>query len=179
MEAYRQLSDTRYYVKLDTDPTQEFAENISDLVWEMREANHINKETRKYLTPSSPRTARFYHLPKIHKPSVPGRPIVSSCGAPTERISEFVDYHLRPLVTQTDSYLRDTTDFLLKLSTLNHLPPHCILVTLDVNSLYTNLPHDEGIESCRLFLDKRPLPLPPTAYLIKMIELILKKNNLC
>ena len=176
-EAHRQLSDTKYFARLDMDPTQEFAHNVSDLVREMMEANHINKETRKYLTPLAPRTARFYHLPKIHKPSIPGRPIVSSCGAPTERISEFVDYHLRPLVTQTDSYLRDTTDFLLKLSTLNHLPPNCILLTLDVNSLYTNIPHDEGMESCRLFLETRPLLLPPTIYLIRMMELILKQNN--
>ena len=98
-------------------------------------------------------------------------------GPRTEQISEFVDYHLHPLVTQTDSYLRDTTDFLLKLSTLNHLPPNCILLTLDVNSLYTNIPLDEGMESCRLFLETRSLLLPPTINLIRMMELILKQNN--
>ncbi len=49
-------------------------------------SGEINKDTYKYLTPSNPRTARFYHLPKIHKAGNPGRPIVSSCGAPMERI---------------------------------------------------------------------------------------------
>jgi len=47
----------------------------------------------------------------------PGRPIVSSCGAPTECISEFVDYHLQPLVMQIPSYLKDTKDFLWKIPT--------------------------------------------------------------
>ena len=99
---------------------------------------------------------------------------MSSCDAPTERISEFVDYHLRPLVTP---YMKDTTDFMLKLSALSHLPQNCIVVTFDVNSLYTNIPHDEGIEACRLFLETRPLLHPPTVYLTKMMELILKQNN--
>ena len=39
-------------------------------------------------------------LPKIHKSlvEVPGRPVVSISGTPTERISEFVDYHINPIV---------------------------------------------------------------------------------
>ena len=62
------------------------------------------------------------------------------------RISEFVDYHLRPLVTQIPSYIKDTKDFLLKNSKLSLLPPDSILLMLDVSSLYTNIPHTEGIE---------------------------------
>ncbi len=81
--AYRQLNDSRFYRKLDDEPTQQFADEVRDLVSEMANNGHINKETKKYLTPTEPRTARFYHLPKIHKPDVPGRPIVSSYGAPT------------------------------------------------------------------------------------------------
>ena len=139
--------------------------------------NHINKDTLKYLTPTEPRTARFYHLPKIHKAGNPGRPIVSSCGAPTERISEYVDHHLCALVVQIPSYLRDTTDFLRKLSTLETLPPGSILVTLDVSSLYTNIPHNEGVAACREALETRPSLAPPTNYLVDLIQQILTLNN--
>ena len=44
------------------------------------------------------RPARFYLLPKIHKPGNPGRPIVASCEAPTEKISELLDHNIRPLL---------------------------------------------------------------------------------
>ena len=27
--------------------------------------------------------------------NIPGRPIISNCGAPTEKASEFLDYHLK------------------------------------------------------------------------------------
>ena len=104
----RQLNNTNHYRKLDRDLTSQHAEQVTSLIHTMVENREISKETGKYLTPSNPRTARFYHLPKLHKPSNPGRPIVSSCGAPTERISEFADYHLQPLFIQLPSYLRDT-----------------------------------------------------------------------
>ena len=103
---------------------------------------------------------------------------MSSCGAPTKQISEYIDYHLSPLVTKTSSYLRHTTDFLQKQAKLGPLPMDCILVTLDVSSLYTNIPHKEGLEICRKALDTRqPGAAPPTAYLIKMMEQILTLNN--
>ena len=121
-EAHRQLMDQNYYRHLDQDLTTYHAEQITSLVWTMVTDRHISKETGKYLTPTNPRTARFYHLPKIHKPNHPGRPIVSSCGAPTERISEYVDHHLRPLVVQIPSYIKDTKDFLLKISNLGPYP---------------------------------------------------------
>ena len=35
------------------------------------------KTAKEFLTPNHPKIARFYLLPKIPKPSCPGRPIVS------------------------------------------------------------------------------------------------------
>ena len=54
-----------------------------------------------------------------------------------------------PLVPKLPSYIKDTTHFLKKLDDLKELPPGSLLVTLDVSSLYTNIPHNEGIEACR------------------------------
>ena len=38
---------------------------------------------------------KLYLLPKIHKrlENVPGRSVISNCGTPTEKVSEFLDYH--------------------------------------------------------------------------------------
>ena len=65
-----------------------YAEEITKLQAEMKARNAINQETKDYLTPLHVRTATFYLLPKIHKPGNSGCPIVSSCGAPTEKISQ-------------------------------------------------------------------------------------------
>ena len=64
------------------------------------------------LTPNPPRIPIFYTLTKIHKPTPYGRPIISGCDGPTERISAFVDRLIQPIAQKQDSYLKDTTDFL-------------------------------------------------------------------
>ena len=52
-------------------------------------------------------------LAKIHKElyNVPGRPFISSCSAPTEKVSEFLDDHLQPVMKSGKSYVKDTGDF--------------------------------------------------------------------
>ena len=64
------------------------------------------------LTPNPPQIPVFYTLTKIHKPTPVGRPIISGCDGPTERISAFVDHLIQPIAQKQASYLKDTTDFL-------------------------------------------------------------------
>ena len=102
---------------------------------------------------------------------------MSSNGAPTENISAFVNYHLHPLVTKIPSYTQDTSDFLRKVQGLPALPDNTLLVTLDVSSLYTNIPHAEGIAACREALDTKEHNQPPTSDLCKLIHSILTMNS--
>ena len=39
-------------------------------------------------------------LPNIYKKlfNIPGRPVISNCGTPTEKVSEFLDYHLKAVM---------------------------------------------------------------------------------
>jgi hypothetical protein len=148
-EANRQLKDERFYKKLDSDPTEEFSTKITQELKIMKENSHIDKNTFDYLKPDKPKVGRFYLLPKIHKVNNPGRPIVSANGHPTEKISEFVDFHLRPHIEALLSHLKDTTDYLQKMESMNPLSSGTILVSMDVTSLYTKIPHNDGIEASK------------------------------
>ena len=160
-EAERQLSDNNFYKKLLTNPTSLHAELVNNAIEQLRNRNLINEKVAQGLKVSNPRTPLSYLLPKIHKINYPGRPVVSSINCHTESISQFVDYHLQPLAKKLPSYIQDTTDFLRKLNELpKHLPKDSILVTMDVKSLYTNIPNDEGIEAVKTYLresDKKSL----------------------
>ena len=92
-EANRQVPEERFYKKLDSDPTEEFSTRITQELKIMKENSHIDKTTFDYLKPDKPKAGRFYLLPKTHKVNNPGRPIAN--GHPTEKISEFIDFHLR------------------------------------------------------------------------------------
>ena len=58
----------------------------------------INSDTKLYLIQADPKPGQFYILPKVHKQGNPGRPVVSNNSHPTESISQFVNYHLKPLL---------------------------------------------------------------------------------
>ena len=75
------------------------------------------------------------------------RPIVSSYESPTENISQFIDYWLQPIMKGLLSFLKDTTELITQLNELT-IPLNIILVTIDVKSLYTCIPHREGIQAC-------------------------------
>ena len=84
-------------------------------------------------------------LTKIHKKIPVGRPIVSDSSGPTKRISSFVDSVLQPVAIKQESYIKDTTDFINFIEN-TQIPDNVVLATLDVSSLYTNIPQEEGID---------------------------------
>lgn len=96
-------------------------------------------------------------LPKIHKePQTwtipfevpPGRPIVSDCNNTTCNISQFIDHYLGPLSTRHPSYLNDTYDFLDKIRPMT-VPTSSHLFTVDIDSLYTNIHTQTGLNSIK------------------------------
>jgi hypothetical protein len=184
-EGLRQLSDTDFYCEVPTDLTTTHNDEVNSLIDNLTSNNEISTKCANYLKNKQPRTAKLYLLPKIHKNKtpVPGRPIVSANNCPTERISQLVDHFLQPLVGSTKSYVKDTTDFLHKISMIHNLPQDSILCTVDVTSLYTNIPNEEGISACRKFLNSyraqnnQQGTKPHTESLMKCLQYVLTKNN--
>ena len=70
--------------------------------------------------------------------------------------------------------IRDTSDFLLKLKSLSTIPS--ILVTIDVNSLYDNIDHEEGAVASYRKLETHKNKTVPSKTLKNCILLILKSN---
>ena len=116
-------------------------------------------------------------LPKIHKENNPGRPIISAINNPTSTIAQFVDHHLQPIAEELPSYIKDTGAFLRRINSIKFVPRNSILVTMDVSSLYTNIPHREGINATAQALQNRGSPSIPTRVIIKFLSLILHLNN--
>lgn len=129
-----------------------------------------------YLKVDRPRYPCFYTLLKIQQdlPFPPGRPIVSGIGGPTERMSQFVDIFLQPIVVNLPSYIRDTGHILSILGDIMW-DPGMIMVTLDVVSLYTSIWNELGVKAISHFLAKRTASLwEHMQMLLAMTEVILQ-----
>ena len=179
-EGLRQLNDTKFYKQIDSDLTDYHKNLVSSKVNSMLKSGEITEKCASYLVIDNPRTANFYLLPKIHKGKLPlpGRPIVSANECPTERISQFVDHFIQPIVPTLKSYIKDSGHFL---NILNDIEPKgdIILCTLDVTSLYTNIPNDEGIIAVKQSLNRsrHHLENPTNVSICELLNLVLSCNN--
>ena len=157
-ECYRQLSNEKHNKKLPKPIYPNVSKKISDTLDFPHSKRIINKKQLDYLDVSPyPHDRKFYLLPKIHKVKNTwkdggqiqlGRPIVSDCRSDTYRISEYIDHLLGPLSKTHNSYVRDSPNFLEKLSSINPAPDS-LLITLDVDSLYTNIDNQDGFEALK------------------------------
>ena len=131
----------------------------------------------------------FYLLPKIHKPSAkwpsphlipPGRPIVSDCSSEGYNIAAFIDHFLQPIATSHKSYIKDTNHFIKIISNLE-VSKEDLIITADVDAMYTNIKHDEGIAAVKKALAQNPPttrnPRIPDDYLLQLLEISLKCND--
>ena len=143
------VDDARTYERLDNDPTPAITSRINRAISIINEHGLLDRDTLRHLikTPSRVRTQQLYFLSKVHKNPVAYRPIVSGSSGPTEAISQYIDHLLKPIVLEQNSYIRDSGDFIRTLES-TRIEPDATLVTIDVTSLYTNIPQDEGIRAC-------------------------------
>ena len=103
--------------------------------------------------------------------------MVSGSGGPTEKIAQFVDHLIGPLVSLSRSYIRDSTHMINILNNFKILPD-MLLCTLDVTSLYTNIPHNEGTQAVKELLatHRDTNALPHNSYIIELLEVVLTSN---
>ena len=76
--------------------------------------------------------------------------MISNCGTPTEKVSEFLDYHLKPVTQSGRSYIKDSGDFLKKMKNLGSLPENTIVV-----GIYPSIPHEAGLQALEEALENR------------------------
>lgn len=182
-EAERQLNDNSIYetFKNDREVCSKLAERSNAMFQTLAKKKCISEKELKYFLYPYEKAAnlgKFYLLPKIHKrlENVPGRPIISNCGTPTEKASEFLDHHLKPLMQSGRSYIKDSGHFISMLKDLGEVPKNSILVTADVVGLYPSIPHLDGLEALRKKLETRTNKKVATADLVNMAEFVLTNN---
>ena len=140
------LSDTLKagkYTQLNKDPTESFERKVASTL--RKHKKYFSEKRRTFLTPHHSKVPHMYGLPKIHKQDVPLRPIISSRDSPCRELSKVLLGVLTPLVGQTDSYIKNSKDFVEKSKDIV-MAETDRLVSFDVESLFTNVPVPETLK---------------------------------
>ena len=116
VEASNQLNDESVYksVKFKDKILQDLAEKSNGIFKGLKQKCKMTEIQLKYFTiehKKATNLGKMYLLPKIHKRlyDVPGRPVISNCGTPKEKASEFLDNSLRKLCRMSGLILRTPT----------------------------------------------------------------------
>ncbi|CAG2239465.1 unnamed protein product [Mytilus edulis] len=163
-QAMTQLSSEIHYHKLSETHSKDIFNKIIDIIIPLHNMGHIDKHSLDYLTSGKEfKPGRLYMLPKTHKLSIdqindiekdknlikdiniPGRPIISMSGSPTETIAHFIDYFLREIVFQQWTYTKDSTAFINKIQELK-LPFEFIMASFDVTTKATAIKRSEALK---------------------------------
>ena len=181
-EAEKQMGDESVYWKVDFKEKLlcELEDKSNSSFKKLKIMGCISDKTSNYFIyefKKATNLGKFYLLPKIHKSleNVPGGPIISNYGAPTEKASESLDFHLKSIMQNGASCIKDSNDFKRKIKNID-IPNYALLVTADVLGPYPSIPHEAGLIALREVLDKRNCKEIRTENLIKMGEFVLKNN---
>jgi len=139
------LNDINTYTEINEDDSSSVKLQANRLLYSLKQQKYIDKKQYNHLTNYQVTCPIFYGIPKLHKPDIPLRPIVSQINSATYTINKYVHELLQVAESEIPYLFKDTTAFLNTIEKHKHVQPNTILVTLDVVSLYTNIPHHEAI----------------------------------
>ena len=139
------LKDTKTYSKLDKDPTNEYKNQLISILRRWQKEQPIPKDLKDKIYPTSQEVPKIYGTPKIHKPSFPLRPIVSSIGSVSYYAAKIIADILSPLVGNTIHHIKNSGDFVTKIQGLE-VPPGQAILSYDVSALFTSIPVPDAMK---------------------------------
>ena len=183
-EAFRQLTNEAFYKPVQENIDLHVGKRMKVLLSQLYEKKFLSRREMTALQPpAQPSSRTLFMLPKIHKPSTswsfscvpPARPIVSDVGSVTRACAALLEHFLAPLAQQGQSYVRDSLHVIAIIED-TFLNDSSLLVTLDIVSLYTNIPTENGIAAVAKAFQRYPDRRRPDLTLLTMLRIILTHN---
>jgi hypothetical protein len=201
-EASKHLDNKDAYIQVRSAPETKIIENVKQMLScydgliDSDMLNWVNHQLKKPV-----KLPKFYLLPKLHKNPVSSRPITAAHSWITTGLAVAVDHLLRPIVEPIKEILKDTNTLVQDLEKtivqtivetkvdtnvqtnvetivldLEHQDVQVWLITADVQSLYTVIPIEEGLEATREAMREAKLSTSTQSFVDWAQRLILNNN---
>ena len=161
------------YKIIQTDPTTKFKNKLISILKSIKSEGGIDENTYKRLYPTGATPSKYYGLPKIHKPGMPLRPIISSIGSVTYATAKELSRILKPLKGRSPHHVMNNQDFLESIRGIQLLPEEC-MVSYDVEALFTSVAVESAISMIRKHLEEDKELHQRTAMSVNQISCLLK-----
>ena len=148
------LSDTTKFRKLAIAEGKDYnyiinqEKRIRKFLIRLKEKGAMSQDRYNELAPTGTQPSVLYGLGKIHKPLVNKipklRPILSAINTPTHKLSQYLNTLLKPHTTN-EYTAKDTFTFT---EDVRKQDATLSMASLDVDSLFTNIPLNETVDIC-------------------------------
>ncbi|XP_062715754.1 uncharacterized protein LOC134291688 [Aedes albopictus] len=132
------VNDTTTYEKLRADPTTRFQNGNNNIIKRLKDLHLIDNRTANELKANNSICPRIYGQPKAHKQDLPLRPVIPNITAPTYKLAKYIANILQNSLHSRYS-TRSSFEFCDEVNNIK-LPEGYIIISLDVTSLFTNVP---------------------------------------
>lgn len=141
------LNDTTKFQKLNDvkDINMKTEKMLTNSLKELKNKEIITPSIHDSLKPTGSNTPRLYGLPKVHKVGLPLRPVLDMYNSPYHKTAKWLVQILEPLhKLVVNKSVKDVFDFISKIEHMNLSGKR--MISLDVASLFTNVPLTETID---------------------------------
>ncbi|BHF83967.1 hypothetical protein SprV_0902711600 [Sparganum proliferum] len=148
------LGDRTAYIPREGDTTKTLISEINKDLASLRKSKAITQLDWLRMKPKDSAIARFYGLPKVHKPGTPLRPIVSLRGTPKFGLAKWLFQRLKFLTQGSETSVHSAERFIEKLQGIQ-LTDDEVMVSFDVISLFTSIPQHLAVETLQTLLEEQ------------------------
>ena len=143
------LIETGPYQLLNKDPTDRLSRKLTEKLLNLKRGGYISETVYNKIGPRHKQPPRIYGLPKICKPDIPLRPIVSCVNTFAYDFSDYLADILSKLTGKSNYTVHNSTHFV---STISHkkIQDNEVMVSFDKESLFTNVPIEGAVQACTL-----------------------------
>jgi hypothetical protein len=140
------LLENKQFKRTKNNLIEEKEKEMNKYLQSLLKSNTIDKQLFYQLRSTCSSPAVFYGQPKIHKINNPLRPIISTTATYNHHLSQHLTRILSKQREKPPSFVKDSFELMKKITNLK-TNNNEILVSFDIESLYTNIPVSEAIET--------------------------------
>ena len=160
------LHDKEKFAKLGDvethDKTAKLERKLQKRLLELVNSKMLATEIYDRIRPTGSQRPQMYGLPKIHKPNVPLRPILSMIGSAQHELAKWLSEVLDPVLQKYSKHcIKDSFTFAEFMQNLIIENETSFMCSFDISSLFTNVPLSETIKICADALYRSELNSPP------------------
>jgi hypothetical protein len=167
------LNDEKF-VEISRDPTNKYNDEVIKLIKDS--PSIFSKFDLFRLKQMNPQCPRLYGLPKVHKDSMPCRPVVSFYTAPTYKLAKHANNLFYSMLKFNPPYTVKNSLELIDKIQHTKVNSNNILVSFDVVSLFTSVPVNELKVALNSHIDTLNINPVVKSDLVNLLNLCIDQN---